>query len=582
MHGVPKAIRSKSLSGRVFWSLVCLGAALMFCLQFLQLLRKYYSYPKRVTIDIVPTPVPFPAISLCNMRNLDIIVLNNLNKIFKEATDPLEWGNYTQDPFINEYMNVVAKYYPMFVNPDIDMHVFQTVLTRTLIATNIDRELVSRAGVPFKEFIVTCRMGGLDCDRTRDFHQFFDSYYYNCFTYISPYQPQSHDSVIAEGLENGWSTVVLTGAGMLDKNDEMRMIPGTHDRVSPMSSNEGVRVVIHPPDTEPYPHTEGFDVAPGYSVSFGVKARKNIRIGPPHGNCSMKNPVGNDKYSYRLISCQKKCLQKYVVEKCGCIEVSLPGHDMYPHLKFCTSDSDIPAKCRETADDDCVKALFTVYNRFLCVRNASMHMTQNATATRSCGCYPPCHESNYDISYSLSKWPAESFDGEEAYIDIFETASYPSRFNGSEDKQKLELYADYFDPKNRRVAMKDFARLNVYVADSNVLKTEESEEYTQSQLLSDIGGQLGLWVGISVITIAEVLELVVDIVKWVLLRNGPCAKGRTFSKDPEVGEPEQQELNGKKKNKVKSCSCSYNNQMNGNIPLTAVYEEEHEPPDPVI
>jgi len=38
-----------------------------------------------------------------------------------------------------------------------------------------------------------------------------------------------------------------------------------------MSSSEGVRVVIHPPDTEPYPHTEGFDVPPGYSATFGVK-----------------------------------------------------------------------------------------------------------------------------------------------------------------------------------------------------------------------------------------------------------------------------------------------------------------------
>nr|URS64681.1 Wamide-gated sodium channel [Malacoceros fuliginosus] len=594
MHGVPKAIRSKSLTGRIFWSFICLAAASMFCLQFAQLLQKYYSYPKRVTIDIVPSPVPFPAISLCNMRNLDIIVLNNLNKIFKEAADPLNWGNYTSDPFINAYMSVVAKYYPMFVRPDINMHVFQTVLTRTLIATNIERDMLERAGVPFKEFVVTCRFGGHDCNRTKDFRQFFDSYYYNCFTYISPYTPQDHDSILAEGLENGWSTVVLTGAGMLDKNEEIRMIPGTHDRVSPMSSNEGVRVVIHPPDTEPYPHTEGFDVAPGYSVSFGVKARENIRIGPPHGNCSNSNPFGNESSAYRLISCQKKCLQKYIVSQCGCKEISIPGHDaMFPDLDYCTSDKDIPDHCRESSDDDCVNALFKVYHRFLCVRNASKHMTTNASATRECGCYPPCHESNYDITYSLSKWPAESFDGEEAYIDIFETENYPGRFMEPEDAQKFDLYANYFDASNRRTAMKDFARLNVYIADSNVLKTEESEEYTQSQLLSDIGGQLGLWVGISVITLAEVLELIVDVVKWVVLSHGPCSQGRTFSKDPEIGEQERG-LNGESKSKSRNSKSSRNSkrsngknkkrQMNGTIPLTAttVYEEENEYQEPVI
>ena len=142
-------------------------------LQFTQLFQKYYSYPKRVTIDIVPSPVPFPAISLCNMRNLDIIVLNNLKEIINEV-DRLQWVNYTTDPFLNEYLKVISKYYPMFFLADMDIQVFETDLTRSLIATNIDRDVVTSGGVPFKEFIVTCRFGGRKCNRTGDFHHFFD------------------------------------------------------------------------------------------------------------------------------------------------------------------------------------------------------------------------------------------------------------------------------------------------------------------------------------------------------------------------------------------------------------------------
>lgn len=37
------------------------------------------------------------------------------------------------------------------------------------------------------------------------------------------------------------------------------------------------------------------------------------------------------------------------------------------------------------------------------------------------------------------------------------------------------VYAEFFEEANRRVAMRDFARLNVYVADGNVLQTEEHE-----------------------------------------------------------------------------------------------------------
>ena len=64
--------------------------------------------------------------------------------------------------------------------------------------------------------------------------------------------------------------------------------------------------------------------------------------------------------------------------------------------------------------------------------------------------------------------------------------------------------------------MKDFARLNVYIADSNVIITTETPDYLSTQLVSDIGGQLGLWVGISVITLAEVFQLVFSLTHYFL------------------------------------------------------------------
>ena len=75
------------------------------------------------------------------------------------------------------------------------------------------------------------RFSGEECNRTLDFTHFFDSYYYNCFTYHAPAGHVDGDddaySNLAEGLENGWSAVVLTGSSMLDQNvDEIRMIPG--------------------------------------------------------------------------------------------------------------------------------------------------------------------------------------------------------------------------------------------------------------------------------------------------------------------------------------------------------------------
>ncbi|CAD5120144.1 unnamed protein product [Dimorphilus gyrociliatus] len=540
MHGFPKVIQTRSKAAKGFWLIMCAAAVSMFGMQFYQLLHKYYSYPKKVTVEIVPSAVSFPSISLCNMRNLDIMILNKLNRVFINVTNilPVHWLNVSDDPFINEYMKVVSKYF-LTLQKNYDKgasKVFSAILTRTSIATNIERKLVEKAGVPFKEFIVTCRFGGIECDREKEFRQFFDHYYYNCFTYNAPL-PDHPEATLAEGIENGWSTTVLTGSGMLEVNKNPRVIPGTHEWLSPMSSSEGVRIVIHRPFTQPYPHTEGFDIPPGASVSLAVKARDNLRIGPPHGNCTAEDPFDSRGAPYRLITCQKKCVQEQVVARCGCISPYLPDHEKYlNNSKMCTVDDDLPEFCRNSSSDICWNAMKSMFKRVMCARNVTAEVTRNATKMRMCGCFPPCRELTYDVTYSLAKWPATSFDGEEAYVDITEVEGYPERFKTSEDAEKNKVYSKYFGPENRFEAMKDFSRINVYIADANVVKTVEAEDYSQSQLLSDVGGQLGLWVGISVLTLAEVLELITKLCKYCYQSYGPYSQGSHFSRDPYVSE----------------------------------------------
>jgi hypothetical protein len=46
-----------------------------------------------------------------------------------------------------------------------------------------------------------------------------------------------------------------------------------------------------------------------------------------------------------------------------------------------------------------------------------------------------------------------------------------------------------------------------------VIVTRESKDYDMSQLISDIGGQLGVWIGLSVITAAELVELIIQVVE---------------------------------------------------------------------
>jgi len=313
---------------------------------------------------------------------------------------------------------------------------------------------------------------------------------------------------------------------MLDKNEDLRVLPGLHETRSAVAASEGFRVVVHPPDTQPFLFAEGYDVPPGYSASLGVRPRRNIRVGPPHGNCSWTNPfdsadhdVGDGSDSgdgvggrrqlgrrYRGITCQKMCLQSHVVAECHCYDSSLP---LLPNLtadriKPCRRNDEFSDSCMHSATDDCLAALMAMFERIQCARRTRDQVTRNTTMMQECRCHPPCDEFLYDVSYSLSKWPASGYEGDAAYMDIFYVEMFRERFANT---SKNESIWDYFRDENRYSTLKDFARLNVYIADSNVVVTQETADYDANQLVSDIGGQLGIWVGISVITLSEVVEL---------------------------------------------------------------------------
>ena len=490
----------------------------MFCMQMTEVLTRYFSYPKKVTVEVVPTPVPFPAISMCNMRNLDFFILNILNRKFLEDHYPLNHINTSHHPFIKEYMKNVARYGALWYTyqEKLDPLIFQEVFSRTTISSNIPEPIIKLAAVKLDEFVVNCHFGSQGCNRSRDFTSFFDPYYFNCFTFrahgeISQSEPSF---ALSEGIENGWSSIVFSGSGMLDKNDEIRILPGLHESQSAVAASEGVRVVIHPPDTEPFPFTEGYDVPPGFSASFGIRPRKMIRIGQPHGNCSNANPFVSHQKRYRVMACQKMCLQSHVIKQCNCSDVSLPTMDSYDVLP-CRNNKAFPDSCMFNATEVCLQTLLELHERIQCARRTRDAAVRNNTLMQECQCYPPCDEVYYDVSYSLSKWPASGYEGDAAFFDVFYIERFLDRFENvtlmGENVSKRMIMESFFQEGTRESTMNNFARLNVYVADSNIIKTEESPDYTPNQLVSDIGGQLGLWVGISVITLTEVLELLGEI-----------------------------------------------------------------------
>jgi len=199
LHGVPKVIEARSALSRCIWAVICITASLVFAVQLSQVLYRFFNYPKKVTIEVVAIPVPFPAISLCNMRNLDFHVLNTLNRLFIADEHPEKHINATDDAFVREYMKNVARYGQLWYREDIDipLYVYQEVFSRTTLSANIPHDVISQAAVQIDDFIVTCYFGGITCNRSTDFSTFFNSYYFNCFTYTAPPSDEQHADMMS-------------------------------------------------------------------------------------------------------------------------------------------------------------------------------------------------------------------------------------------------------------------------------------------------------------------------------------------------------------------------------------------------
>ena len=110
----------------------------------------------------------------------------------------------------------------------------------------------------------------------------------------------------------------------------------------------------------------------------------------------------------------------------------------------------------------------------------------------------------------FAKYPERFRSGKHLLLDVSTGDWYWG--NISRDDGKFEFIEEYIR-KDKWKAAADVSKLRIRMQMFNrkMERTVESPLYTSAQLVSEIGGQLGVWIGISIITLTEVMELVIEI-----------------------------------------------------------------------
>ncbi|GFS85668.1 amiloride-sensitive sodium channel subunit delta [Nephila pilipes] len=222
-------------------------------------------------------------------------------------------------------------------------------------------------------------------------------------------------------------------------------LPNTHTR--------GVRVVIHNPTEIPKPEEDGFNLSPGYETTISLRQQIIHRLPSPYKDHCIHYKAQENSTSNNKIECIRTCIQKYNFANCHCIDPTLT---VVNNFKPCNLINETESCCL----DDVLNV-----------------MVQNRTM---CECPMPCTSIYYSEILSTARLPSETLFVDEN-TDLFEIVK--------------EMRFRY-----------ESVRLNVFYSSLERHVYTQQPKFQQAELLSYLGNELALWLGLSLVAIAEFIE----------------------------------------------------------------------------
>ncbi len=223
---------------------------------------------------------------------------------------------------------------------------------------------------------------------------------------------------------------------------------------------------------------DGIKLPVGYHTLIGIKKFVIKRKPSPFpSNCVME---GKEKYlkvfpgKHNIKLCLMSCFVKTVYEKCGFLM------NMAKVLMEKEFDVQEPRNLTPVQQEMCYR---TVYDY--------------GFKTDNCNCSVPCEEIRYQTEVMRKPWPQK-----------WQTDKFHKIFAQAVNKPNL----------SHAMIKENFLKVSIYYDDFITRVLEEEEAYTVESLVSDFGGQLGLFLGMSIISMIEMIHLTITLIREFLIR----------------------------------------------------------------
>lgn len=321
------------------------------------------------------------------------------------------------------------------------------------------------------DLILTCMFNGRECS-ANNFTQFLDLNYGVCYRFNT----EGILSVNRPGKINGLQLDLFVGLG--------------DDYIGIGSTINGLHVYINNHSYLPSIN-EGIDVSTGFRTNIVVKKVFTNKLSSPYNDCEedpkyFKSKIFNGikEFAYRQRDCFDLKFLEYFSQKCNLTGNMLEIFKLF-RTRFYEQNSGI-------------------FNCLL-ISNAEFY-SQNVNELFVKDCPNECNSIGYTATTSMSNYPSNQ---------LFKSFNY----NLNLKNKLLKLFKGEFSLESFRESTASFI---VYYEDLKYTQISQDPKTSWLDLVSNIGGLLGLFLGMSFLSLIEIVEFIMEI--FFILFEKKCIK----------------------------------------------------------
>ena len=452
--------RAEALILKLFSLLFVIVATSIAAFMIIGTFMQYFKFEVSTnTRTIFETPAPFPKITICSNNQFQTeYAIQFLKSINKEVAPNVSIFETT------EIQNRTYEEKRQLIKKILDISIAR-------MNTDLTNEQRKKLGHNLSDLLVSCRFNNLHCS-SADFLWMFDANYGNCYIFNSGFN-----------LTGGRIETLESSISDLYYGLQIEFYAGFHENLTLLNSiYSGLGLIVRIENgTYLENNFDGVKVASGFQTDINIQRKFESYLTKPYSACDLPNGekksldsdlydlIYHSDYQYNQHTCLVQCFQKLSIKHCNCTNIFL----------------------------------LSLYNAFICKTDLELECNQvtfekkylsNDYIQNECIPLCPLECNTTEIKYSTASFQIVG----NLYVDYV--------------NERPSLRKDFVTKQIVNDVVKDsFALVNIFYGSLSYTESTEAPQMVLIELFGAIGGNMGLFLGVSLFTIGELMTLCIEL-----------------------------------------------------------------------